>query len=49
MVLQQVAEVPNVHRLGKERVTTTFLIFKPIILERLLESDDLLFLRQIHG
>jgi len=49
MALQQVAEMPKVHRSDEERVTTLFLIFKLIILEHLLETDDIPFLRQTHG
>jgi hypothetical protein len=47
--LQQVAEMPKVHRSGEERVTTLILIFKVIILEHLLETDGITFLRQIQG
>jgi hypothetical protein len=49
MTLQQLAEIPKVHRSGEERVTTLFLIFKLIILEHLLETDDMPFLRKTHG
>ena len=48
MALQQVAEVPKVHHSGEERVTILFLILKLIILEHLLETDHMPFLRQKH-
>jgi len=47
MALQQVAEVPKVS--GEERVTILFSIFKLIILEHLLGTDHMPFLRQKHG
>ena len=49
MALQQVAEVPKVLHSGEERVTNLFLIFKLIILKRLLETDHMPFLGQTHG